>query len=61
MTSIDLESVLTIIDVLVDDWYQAKGQALLLGKSGVKPTFSDSAMLTLMLAQDFIPYPGETQ
>ena len=61
MTSIDLESLLTIIYVLVDDWYQAKGQALLLGKPGIKPTFSDSEMLTLMLAQDFIPYPGETQ
>jgi hypothetical protein len=54
MTSIDLESLLTIIYVLVDDWYQAKGQALLHGKPGIKPTFSDSEMLTLMLAQDFI-------
>lgn len=61
MTSIDLESLLTTIYVLVDDWYQAKGQALLTGKPGTKATFSDSEMLTLMLAQDFIPYPGETQ
>ena len=61
MTSIDLESLLTTIYVLVDDWYQAKGQALLTGKPGAKATFSDSEMLTLMVAQDFIPYPGETQ
>jgi hypothetical protein len=54
-------SILTIIYVLVDDWYQSKGQALLKGKPGAKPEFSDSEMLTLMLAQDFIPYPGETQ
>jgi len=47
--------------VLVDDWYQAKGRQWLKGKPGVKPEFSDSEMLTLMLAQDFIPYPGETQ
>jgi hypothetical protein len=54
-------SILTITYVLVDDWYQTKGQALLKGKPGAKPEFSDSEMLTLMLAQDFIPYPGETQ
>ena len=56
-TSIDLVSLLTTIFVVVDDWYLSKGQALLSGK----PVFSDSEMLTLMLAQDFIPYPGETQ
>lgn len=60
-TSIDLVSVLTTIFVMVDDWYMSKGQALLKGKPGAKPTFSDSEMMTLMLAQDFIPYPGETQ
>jgi len=60
-TSIDMVSVLTIILVLVDDWYKAKGQAMLKGKPGAKPIFSDSEMLTLMVAQDFIPYPGETQ
>jgi hypothetical protein len=61
MTSIDMVSILTTIYVLVDDWYLSKGQALLRGKPGAKPVFSDSEMLTLMLAQDFIPYPGETQ
>lgn len=60
-TSIDMVSILTIMYVLVDDWYKAKGQALLKGKPGAKPEFSDSEMLTLMLGQDFIPYPGETQ
>ncbi len=34
---------------------------MLKGKPGTKPEFSDSEMLTLMIAQDFIPYPGETQ
>jgi hypothetical protein len=61
MASIDLETILTIIYVRVDDWYQAKGQALLHGKPGAKPAFSDSEMITLMLAEDFIPYPGEQQ
>lgn len=43
------------------DWYQAKGHLLLQGKPGAKPAFSDSEMITLMLAEDFIPYPGEQQ
>src|SRR5437762_7450845 len=61
MTSIDMVSLLTIIYVLVDDWYQQKGYRYMEGKPGAKPEFSDSEVLTLMLAQDFIPYPGETQ
>lgn len=61
MTSIDLETLFTTVYVLVDDWYQAKGQRLLSGKAGVKASFSDSEMLTLLLVHDFVPYPGETQ
>ena len=60
-TSIDMVSLLTTILVLVDDWYLSKGQSLLRGKPGAKPEFKDSEVMTLMLAQDFIPYPGETQ
>ena len=61
MTSITISDVLTIIFVLVDDWYQAEGVKLLRGKPGRKPEFSDSEVMTLMLAQDYIPYPSETQ
>jgi DDE family transposase len=61
MTSITIVDLLTTIYALVDDWYQEKGKLMLKGKPGVKPEFSDSELLTLMLAQDFIPYPGETQ
>lgn len=61
MTSISVNDLLTIIFVLVDDWYQAKGKDLLKGKPGAKPEFTDSEVITLMLAQDFIPYPSETQ
>jgi len=61
MTSIDIETILTIIYVMVDDWYQSKGHRLLQGKVGRKPVFSDSEVITLMLAADFIPYPGEQQ
>jgi hypothetical protein len=61
MTSITISDLLTIIFVLVDDWYQAEGVKLLRGKPGKKPEFTDSEVMTLMLAQDYIPYPSETQ
>jgi hypothetical protein len=61
MTSITMIDLLTIIFVLVDDWYQSKGVKLLQGKAGAKPDFTDSEMITLMLAQEFIPFPSETQ
>jgi hypothetical protein len=52
---------LTIIFVLVDDWYQVHGYKLLNGKVGKKPVFKDSEVISLVLAHDFIPYPAETQ
>jgi DDE family transposase len=61
MTSIPLDHLLTVMYVLVDDWYQQHGRRLLRGKPGVKPTFSDSEVITLLLAIDFVPFPGETQ
>ena len=61
MTSIPMIDLLTIIFVLVDDWYQSKGVKLLQGKAGAKPVFTDSEVITLMLAQEYIPYPSETQ
>jgi hypothetical protein len=61
MTSISITDLLTIIYVLVDDWYQDHGCKLLNGKVGKKPVFKDSEVITLMMAHDFIPYPAETQ
>ncbi len=34
---------------------------MLKGKVGKKPIFTDSEVITLVLAQDYIPYPSETQ
>jgi len=61
MSSISIETLLTIIYVMVDDWYQVKGRQLLTGKVGSKPRFTDSEVMTLMIAEEYIPYPGETQ
>jgi len=61
MTSISITELLTIIFVVVDDWYQVHGYKLLNGKVGKKPVFKDSEVISLVLAHDFIPYPAETQ
>lgn len=51
MQSIDFPTLLTIMYVLVDDWYKLHAPRLLRGKPGVKPTFSDSEVITLLLAR----------
>ena len=45
---IDIETLFTIVFVLVDDWYRAYAVYLLKGKRGAKPEFSDSEVITLM-------------
>jgi hypothetical protein len=61
MTSIPITEIMAIIFVLVDDWYQTEGSKLLEGKVGKKPIFTDSEVITLMIVQDYIPFPSETQ
>jgi hypothetical protein len=61
MNRIPLDDLLTIMYVLIDDWYQQHGRHLLRGQPGVKPVCSDSEVITLLLAMDFVPFPGETQ
>ncbi len=61
MRSIDFPSLLTIMYVLVDDWYKQNALRLLKGKVGAKPVFGDSEVITLMLAQDFLSFESETQ
>lgn len=59
--AVDAELLFTAIFVLVDDWYQQEGFHLLQGKRGCKPEFSDSEVITLLLAMDYFPFPGERQ
>jgi len=61
MQSTSIAELMLVIYVIVDDWYLIKGQVILKGKPGKKPQFTDSEVITLMLAQDYIPYPGENQ
>jgi len=48
MTSITIPDLLTILYVLVDDWYQQHGVKFLAGKAGQKPTFTDSEVITVV-------------
>jgi hypothetical protein len=61
MHSIDFPTLLTIMYVLVDDWYKENAPRLLQGKVGAKPVFSDSELITLMLAIAFLSFESETQ
>lgn len=61
MQSIDFPTLLTIMYVLVDDWYKLHAPRLWKGKVGAKPVFSDAEVITLMLAQDFLSFESETQ
>ena len=61
MNMIDAPTLLTIIFVLVDDWYQQEGHQWVPSLPGPNPKFSESEMLTLLLAMDYFPYPGEQQ
>jgi hypothetical protein len=61
MKSIDIETILTIIFVMVDDWYQKTELKPTRCKTGRKAKFANSEVVTLMLASDFIPFPGEMQ
>ncbi len=61
MNSIDFETLIVIIFVLVDDWYQLEGKAFRGKVPGAKAIMCDSEILTLALMMDYLPFPGETQ
>ena len=49
------------IYVMIDDWYQIHAPETRTGQPGKKPDFSDSEMMTVMVAMDYIPFPSERQ
>lgn len=61
MNSIDFETLIVTIFVLVDDWYQKEGKALKGKSPGAKAEMSDSEIMTLAIMMDYLPFPGETQ
>ena len=61
MNSIDFETLMITVFILVDDWYQSEVKALKPLAPGAKPEMSDSEIITLALVMDYLPFPGETQ
>jgi hypothetical protein len=56
-----VDAFLTALYTKVDDWYQTEGPALLAGKVGAKPLFSDSEVITLALAQHWCGFAKERE
>jgi transposase len=61
MNSISVSDLLLIIYVLVDDWYQVNATDCRKGRPGKRPELSDSEVMAIMLAMDYIPFPSERQ
>ena len=61
MNSIPMTDIFLNIYVMIDDWYQAQASEIRKGQPGKKPDFSDSEMMTVMIAMDYIPFPSERQ
>ncbi|WP_110513544.1 IS982 family transposase [Herpetosiphon llansteffanensis] len=59
MSSIPLSDVMTILSVLVDDWYQASPHATSAPGPGPAPALTPSEVLTILLAMDVVPFPSE--
>jgi Transposase DDE domain len=57
--SFTIEQLFLVTFCLVDDWYRTKGIHLVGRTVGSKPDFSDSEMLTLMLAIEFFEFTSE--
>ncbi len=56
---IDTETLITVVYLMVDDWYIAKGHKYLEGKLGRKPEFTDSEMITFMVLKEFLQFSSE--
>ena len=57
--TISFVELLTVLFVVVDDWYRTEGANLRQRTVGAKPDFSDSEMLTLILAVDLLEFSSE--
>ncbi len=55
------ETFLTTLYTIVDDWYQQHAPRSVAGRTGKKPQFSDSEVITLSLAQHWLGIPQERE
>lgn len=61
MNSIPMTEIFLYIFVIVDDWYQTYARDYRKSRPGKRPAFSDSEVMTVMIAMDYIPFPSERQ
>lgn len=61
MNSIPMTDIFVHIYVMLDDWYQEFAADTRKRQPGKRPDFSDSEVMTLMIAMDYIPFPSERQ
>ncbi len=59
MPSIAFSDVMTILYVLVDDWYQTSSHSTTSPAPGPAPALTPSEVLTILLAMDVVPFPSE--
>lgn len=59
MPSIPFSDVMTILYVLVDDWYQSTTHHAMPAVPGPAPALAPSEVLTVLLAMDLVPFPSE--
>lgn len=56
-----METFWTALYTIADDWYKANAPALLRGKAGKKPEFSDSEVITLSLGMHWLGFHDERE
>ena len=56
---IDIETLITAIYFIADNWYLHKGHCYLDGKVGRKPIFTDSELLALIVFKEFMDFKSE--
>ena len=55
----DTETLITAIYFIVDNWYLTEGHKYLKHKSGKKPVFTDSEMITFIILKEFLQFGSE--
>lgn len=56
---IDIETLITAIYLITNNWYLREGHYFLDGKVGRKPSFTDSELLTLIIFKEFMTFKSE--